>query len=91
MTPPLFRLFHSVSKPGETDRLLKTLVKSPAVSLFQRFQGVLAANFKITSDHLPEFVKQRNRQHFPSEHQGLVCFTPFWNRLKQAHQGKPKP
>ena len=86
MTPPLFRLFHSVSKPGETDRLLKTLVKSPAVSLFQRFRGVLAANFKITSDHLPEFAKQRNRQRFPSKHQCLVCFTLSWNRAKQAQQ-----
>ena len=60
MTPPLLQLLRSVAKPRATDRLLKSLAKSPAVALLQRFAGVLAANSKISGDH-PRKI-ERNRQ-----------------------------
>jgi hypothetical protein len=41
----LTRLFQAVSKQSETDKPLITLPKLPAVSLFQRFWGMLPVNF----------------------------------------------
>jgi hypothetical protein len=87
MTPPLLQLLRSVAKPRATDGLLKSLVKSPAVALLQRFVGVLAANSKISGDHPRKIVQQRNRQRFPSKYQCLVCCMPICNRAQQAHQG----
>ena len=42
MTSPLVRLVQSGAKRSAPDRLLITLMKSPAGALLQRFPGVLA-------------------------------------------------
>jgi hypothetical protein len=47
----LLRLLQSVAKPSATDRLLITLVKSPAVALLQRFRRVLAAYYHSEEHH----------------------------------------
>jgi hypothetical protein len=61
MTPPLLQLLRSVAKPRATARLLKSLRKSPAVALLQRFVGVLAANSKISGDHRRKIERNRQR------------------------------
>jgi hypothetical protein len=79
-----FRLLRAASNRGETDKLLMTLPKTPAVSLFHRFWGTLPRNFtggqpaiKIPEALFPKAVKRRNRQRFITKYQLVVCFSRF--------------
>ena len=47
MTSPLVRLVLAGAKPSAPDRLLITLVKSPAGALVRGFPGVVTGNFNL--------------------------------------------
>jgi hypothetical protein len=71
-------------KPGETDKILILLGKSPSVSPFHHFQLEAAGNFqiggpipiKISGAVFAKIVKQRNSGQFHHSYQWLARFTP---------------
>jgi hypothetical protein len=77
MTLPLVQLVLAGANLSAPDRLLITLVKSPAGALVQRFRRVLAGNFQISGDLLRKIVHQRTSGRFPANYQYLGWCTLF--------------
>ncbi len=74
--------FQAVSNRGETVKPMTILKNLTSVSLFQRFGECRLRNFnegrlliEIRVGLPLKTVKRRNRQHFTTQYQCLICFT----------------